>query len=104
MRQVLATMLVLTFAIAGCASSGRVETLENRVEALQAQDRADAERLSDLEAALASAQTTAAESVARAEAAEAQAREAAAQARDAAGQADQAARKADAIFKTSVSK
>ncbi len=104
MRKIVAIALVLGFALTGCASTGRVETVENRVQSLEAQDRTDAQRMSALEEAVAAAQATAADSVARAEAAEAQAREAAAQARSAAEQADQAARKADRIFKTSVSK
>lgn len=104
MLRIAVMTLVMGAALVGCASSGRVDSLENRVQALEAQDRSESQRISALEDALATAQSTAAESVSRADAAEAQARKAAAQARTAADQADQAARKADAIFKTSVSK
>ena len=60
MRRQAVWMLILTTALVGCASSGRMEALENRVAALEAQDRADADRMRAHEEALEAAQATAA--------------------------------------------
>lgn len=82
--------LILSLVTTGCASSGDLSALTDRVTQLEARAQADADRIAALE--------TGFQDVARS--AENASRAAAA----AADRADEAARKADAIFKKSVSK
>ena len=85
-------LLTLMLAV-GCASSGDLTTLTDRVSQLETRAQADAERIAQLESGFVEVRTAAD----RAAAAEAQAQAAA-------SRADDAARRADAMFKKSVSK
>jgi len=98
----------LFFAVGGCASSGDVDALKERVTALEARAESDAERIAALEnrmddeiaaleASVNDVLSAADRSAERAAAAEVRARSAETRASD-------AARKADAIFNKSVSK
>ncbi len=82
--------VVCVAALGGCATSGRVDALEGRIEAVS-------RKADDAAAAAAAAQKTANSAVTRAEAAEAAAKAAA-------QRADDAARTSEAIFKKRVSK
>jgi ElaB/YqjD/DUF883 family membrane-anchored ribosome-binding protein len=86
----LALIPVLAAGLAGCATNGRVDKLEQRLNDVSASADA-ANRKAE------SAQKTADQALSRAQAAEAEARSAAAR-------ADDAARTAEAIFKKRVSK
>ncbi len=83
--------------LAGCASTGDLDTLGKRVDGLESQHTTIDGRLDAVESRVTEAEAKADQAIARAEAAE---REAA----DAAARADDAARRADAMFKKSVSK
>jgi hypothetical protein len=88
------TVSILLLALAsGCASSGDLAALTDRVSRLEERAQADADRIAALEAGFQDVRDAAA-----------RASEAADSARTAASRADEAARRADAMFKKSVSK
>ena len=89
--------LAATLLLGACATTGSVEELDLRVQALEKQLAAQHDRLDGTQA-------TAEQALRRAEGAESTARAAATSADAAAARADDAARKADAIFRKGVSK
>jgi murein lipoprotein len=89
--------LAALWLLVGCATSGDLESLSDRVSRLESQSETNANRIGALEAKYSDVAATAEDSARRAADAEARAREAE-------GRADDAARKADAIFNKSVSK
>ncbi len=84
-------------ASVGCATSGDMEALTERVASLESRHAADSDRIAELEQRFGSVESTAERAAQSAADAEAGARAAEESAND-------AARKADAIFKKSVSK
>lgn len=88
---------VFMLSTGGCATTGDVDALTERVTALESQSAANAGRIGALEARFGEVAATAERSAERASQAEARAQAAE-------GRADDAARKADAIFRKSVSK
>jgi murein lipoprotein len=94
---VLSLASVLALGVIGCATSGDLEALTERVSRLESQAESNTNRIGALEQRFDDVAAAADRSVERASEAEARAR--AAESR-----ADDAARKADAIFRKSVSK
>lgn len=88
---------VAAMALLGCATTGDLDALTERVTRLESQAESNTNRIAELETRFSDVAAKADRSVERASEAEARAR--AAESR-----ADDAARKADAIFRKSVSK
>lgn len=97
MRRMACLLAVFALAGAGCATTGDLDALEDRVAALEARAETDGNRIGALEGKFSDVAAAADRSVEKASEAEARAR-------SAESRADDAARKADAIFKKSVSK